>query len=229
MQLALKDVALAMLGHLGKIAEVQINDADRPKDGNYLYGAFGRDFGTLDGKRLMVVALTRSQWKNLVEVTELAEELAVLAKRLRLDFDKEATGSGHDGRSPGCSSRGSRPSCWPRCGRSFERSGVHLGRPRRSTCAEVLSSTTPGTVLGRRGCRCPPRPAGYRQLPDAGAAAELQWPGSRARPPGADAAGERTDEILLDLLGLDGAEVGRLHDDGVVAGPERSAYNTAVD
>ena len=88
-RLALKDVALAMLGHLGKIAEVMVNDGDRPKDGNYLYGAFGRDFGTLDGKRLMVVGLTKNQWKSLVEATGLAEELDQLAKRLRLDFDKE--------------------------------------------------------------------------------------------------------------------------------------------
>jgi 2-methylfumaryl-CoA isomerase len=31
--------------------------------------------------------------------------------------------------------------------------------------------------------------------------------------------GEHTDEILADLLGLSDAEIGRLHDDGVVAGP----------
>jgi crotonobetainyl-CoA:carnitine CoA-transferase CaiB-like acyl-CoA transferase len=51
-RLALKDVALAMLGNFGMIAEVMVNDADRPRQGNYLYGAFGRDFETLDGKRL---------------------------------------------------------------------------------------------------------------------------------------------------------------------------------
>jgi 2-methylfumaryl-CoA isomerase len=31
--------------------------------------------------------------------------------------------------------------------------------------------------------------------------------------------GEHTDQILLDILGLSEAEVGRLHDAGVVAGP----------
>ncbi|MFO1119571.1 MAG: CoA transferase [Rhodospirillales bacterium] len=82
-QLALKDVA-ATLGHLGKIAEVMVNDGDRPKDADYLYGAFGRDFGTLDGKRLMIVGLTKNQWKSLVAATALDEELAVLAKRPRL-------------------------------------------------------------------------------------------------------------------------------------------------
>ena len=56
MRLALSDVAFAMVGHLGKIAEVQVNQHERPKTGNYLYGAFGRDFATKDGKRIMVVA-----------------------------------------------------------------------------------------------------------------------------------------------------------------------------
>ena len=37
-RLALKDVALAMLGNFGMIAEVMVNDADRPRQGNYLYG-----------------------------------------------------------------------------------------------------------------------------------------------------------------------------------------------
>ena len=32
------------------------------RDGNYLYGAFGHDFGTSDGRRVMVVALTGRQW-----------------------------------------------------------------------------------------------------------------------------------------------------------------------
>jgi 2-methylfumaryl-CoA isomerase len=32
--------------------------------------------------------------------------------------------------------------------------------------------------------------------------------------------GEHTDQILLELLGLSEGEVGRLHDAGVVAGPE---------
>ena len=35
-----------MVGNLGKIAEVEITHHERVKDGNYLYGAFGRDFAT---------------------------------------------------------------------------------------------------------------------------------------------------------------------------------------
>ncbi len=57
-RLSLSDVAFAMVGNLGRIAEAQLGSRDQPKDGNYLYGAFGHDFETRDGRRVMVVALT---------------------------------------------------------------------------------------------------------------------------------------------------------------------------
>jgi 2-methylfumaryl-CoA isomerase len=85
-RIALADVALAMIGNLGKIAEVMINDQDRPKDGNYLYGAFGRDFETLEGQRVMVVALTDSQWKSLVRATGMEPVFGELEKRSGLDL-----------------------------------------------------------------------------------------------------------------------------------------------
>jgi 2-methylfumaryl-CoA isomerase len=87
-KVALADVAMAMLGNLGKIAEVMINDSDRPKDGNYLYGAFGRDFETLDGKRLMVVALTTGQWTNLCDATEFGPAFNELGTRMGLDLSE---------------------------------------------------------------------------------------------------------------------------------------------
>ena len=45
-RVALSDVAFAMVGNLGKIAEAQLLRRERQKEGNYLYGAFGRDFLT---------------------------------------------------------------------------------------------------------------------------------------------------------------------------------------
>jgi len=85
-RIALADVALAMIGNLGKIAEVMINDQDRPKDGNYLYGAFGRDFETLEGQRVMVVALTDPQWESLLRATGLEPVFSELGKRSGLDL-----------------------------------------------------------------------------------------------------------------------------------------------
>jgi 2-methylfumaryl-CoA isomerase len=40
--------------------------------------------------------------------------------------------------------------------------------------------------------------------------------------------GEHTDEILATCLGLGDAEIGRLHDAGVVAGPEPEEASVAV-
>ena len=72
-RVALSDVAFAMVGNLGKIAEAQVFRRERQKEGNYLYGAFGRDFLTKDEHRIMIVALTSRQWKALVEATGLQE------------------------------------------------------------------------------------------------------------------------------------------------------------
>lgn len=83
--LAPNDVALAMLGHLRKIAGVTINASDRPKDGDYLFGAFGRAFGTLDGRRVMVVGLTKAQWTSLCTATGLGEELEAFGAWRGLD------------------------------------------------------------------------------------------------------------------------------------------------
>jgi 2-methylfumaryl-CoA isomerase len=41
--------------------------------------------------------------------------------------------------------------------------------------------------------------------------------------------GEHTDEILLDLLGLSEAEVGALHDEGIVAGPKPSSTQLCLE
>jgi 2-methylfumaryl-CoA isomerase len=42
----------------------------------------------------------------------------------------------------------------------------------------------------------------------------------RGRPTVAPRLGEHTDQILLEILGMTSHEVGKLHDDGVVAGPK---------
>jgi 2-methylfumaryl-CoA isomerase len=223
-RIALKDVALAMLGNLGKIAEVMINDTDRPKDGNYLYGAFGRDFGTLDGKRLMVVGLTPNQWSSLVKATGLAEELDALAKRLHLDFNKE--GDRFRARreiarilDPWFATR-----MLAEIRRIFDRHAVTWA-PYRSVRETIeydpdCSTQNPmfamveqpgiGTYL------TPGSPIDF--------SAVERLPAKRA-----PMLGEHTDEILLDVLGLSEAEVGRLHDAGVVAGPDQSGHHDRVD
>ncbi len=88
-EIALADVAFAMVGNLGKIAEAQVNRTERLKDGNYLFGAFGRDFMTKEGRRIMIVGLTGRQWKSLVEATDLQEAVGSIEKLLGVDLTKE--------------------------------------------------------------------------------------------------------------------------------------------
>jgi 2-methylfumaryl-CoA isomerase len=85
-RVALSDVAFAMVGHLGRVAEAQLGSRDTPKDGNYLYGAFGHDFATSDGRRVMVVALTTRQWNSLLEVTGLAATVEAIEQAMGIEL-----------------------------------------------------------------------------------------------------------------------------------------------
>lgn len=86
--LALSDIAMGMLGNLGQIAEV-LDQGDRAKTGNDLYGAFGRDFRTADGRDLMVVAITARQWFGLLRALQIEEEIAAMEAALETSFARE--------------------------------------------------------------------------------------------------------------------------------------------
>lgn len=87
--LALADVALAVAGHLGFLADAQLSGADRPRVGNHLYGGLGRDFLTADGKRVMVVALTRRHFADLAAATGLTGTFTELERLLGADFTED--------------------------------------------------------------------------------------------------------------------------------------------
>ncbi|SBT04048.1 Acyl-CoA transferase/carnitine dehydratase-like protein [Candidatus Accumulibacter aalborgensis] len=212
-RLALKDVALAMLGNFGMIAEVMVNDADRPRQGNYLYGAFGRDFATLDGKRLMVVGLTGMQWRRLTKATGLREPVSALAARLGLDFEDE--GNRYRARQeiakllePWFHAR-----TLAEAALTLDAHGVAWG-PYRTVREEIAldpdcSTDNPLFTLteqpGIGSYLMPSTPLDFDRV---------------ARLPAMPAPklGEHTDQILLEILGLSEAEIGRLHDARVVAG-----------
>lgn len=88
-RVALADVAMSMAGSLGFLAEAQINNVDRQRIGNYLYGGFARDFTCSDGGRVMVVALTARHWHDLVRVTDLEAPITALQVALGANFTVE--------------------------------------------------------------------------------------------------------------------------------------------
>jgi len=212
-RLALEDVALAVMGHLGFLAEAEAG-VDRARYGNYLFGAFGRDFLCADGERVMVVGLTPKQWRSLCEATALAENMQALANRLELDFRRE--GDRFKAREqiaalvePWVATRtlsevaetfDAHAVCWNRYQTVRQ---LVAGNPSCSTDNPMftrLQQPGIGPVL------TPGLPLDFGSHPRRAAVA-------------APALGADTEAVLCGVLGLSAAEYGRLHDRGVVAGP----------
>jgi 2-methylfumaryl-CoA isomerase len=80
------DVAVAALASLGWLAESEISGG-READGNFVYGAFGADFITADGQRVMVVPITERQWAALTTISGVADALRKLGPTIGVDFD----------------------------------------------------------------------------------------------------------------------------------------------
>lgn len=212
--LALKDVALAMLGHLGFVAEATMHDADRARYGNYLYGAFGRDFVTADGRRVMVVGLTDGQWAALCAATDTADTMQAVGASLGRDLTRE--GDRFEAReaiaaalAPWFSSR-----AYADVAAVLTKHRVAWGpyRTLREALAEDADCAVGAGLFesmhahGQPAYLAPTIPLGF-------SAAERV----PVRP--APQLGAHTDEILLEIAGVSEAELGRLHDAGVVAGP----------
>lgn len=212
----LADIAMATLGHLGQIAEVTVAGGDRPRMGNELYGAFGRDFLTRDGQRAMIVAITPRQWSGILKALDIAAVVAALEGELGVSF-------AHD--------EGVRFAHRQRLFPLVEKAVADL--PLRELAARLDANDVcwgPYRTL-HEALRADPRlaaanplfaaldhPSGVR-YPTPGAAASFMG-STREDARRAPRLGEHTDEVLAALLGLPEHAIGRLHDAGLVAGAE---------
>lgn len=214
--LALSDMALSTLSHLGVLAEAELLDQERPSIGNHIYGAFGCDFGTADGRRVMVAGISANQWQGLVKACGAAEAIAALQRERGLDFADEA--QRYAAREaiaallrPWFEARpyaevaaalDAHRVCWG----PYQTAREALAQDRRVSAANPVFERidTPGVGSHL----------------SAGAAARLDRADRDPTPP-APLLGADTDQVLHELLGLASPEIGRLHDSGVVAGPER--------
>ena len=93
--LPLGDVALAVTGHLGFLAEGHFTNAGRPRIGNHLYGGFARDFQTGSGDFVMIVTLTPRHYADLARVTGRGEALGAVEQALGADFTKDSDRYAH--------------------------------------------------------------------------------------------------------------------------------------
>ncbi len=88
-RIPLSDVAIGTVANLGSLAEVLMSGANRERLGNEVYGAFGKDFVTSDGIRMMVMAITPRQWAGLVHVLSIAGDVAAIERERGVSFAKD--------------------------------------------------------------------------------------------------------------------------------------------
>jgi 2-methylfumaryl-CoA isomerase len=208
--LALSDVMLATVANLGLLAELRANGTTRPAIGNDVYGAFGRDFPTRDGRRVMLVAISNRQWRALGKATGLADKLAMIGQLLDVDMNDE--GGRYLARdaiaaviAPWCAAR---------------------------TLAEIRTALDGAGVLWgpyqdfrqllEEDPRCSPANPMFAERDQPGIGplllprTPLGFAGGVRPPCPAPLLGQDTDAVLAEVLGLSAAAIGRLHDAGIV-------------
>jgi len=211
--LALSDVAMSTVANLGHVAEAELLGEQRPRLGNDLYGAFGRDFVTSDGERFIVVAISIKQWQGTLEATGITDAVTELERELGVDFTDEGARFEHRDRlfalvedyarrtpmAEVAASLDANGCCW---GRYSDFLGMVRDDPRCSTANPMFQRVDQPGVGSVLSAGSPLR---------FGADAEVVVPP-------APVLGADTDQVLEDLLGLSSAEIADLHDRGVVAG-----------
>jgi len=211
--LPLQDMALAATSALGYIGEAVVNQVDRPRYGNEIFGTFGRDFRTKDGRFVMICIFSDRHVDALAGAGGFKQAFATIEKDTGFDLKSDA-GRWH-ARDRLCA--------------------VIEPWVARHTAEEV------GTALKKAGALWAPYKT-FRELavdreavldnpmftildqPGIGrypvAASPLQFGAVPRQPPKtAPVLGQHTDEILSGILGLPGSEIARLHDEKVVGGP----------
>ena len=212
--LSLADVAFAMVANLGYLAQAQVLGESRPPIGNDMYGAFGRDFATKDGRRVMVVAISLKQWEALVDATGIAPQLGAIEQALGVDLRLEGDRfAARDALAafiaPWFATR-----TFATVTETFDAHGVCWGP--YQTFRQLVDEDW----------RCSPRNPVFTDLDQPGIGV-VRTPGSplnftalgREQPRGAPRLGEHTVQILADDLGMTSSEIGALHDAGIVASP----------
>ncbi len=210
----LSDVAIGTVANLGGIAEVMGTGADRPRLGNTVFGLFGRDFTTRDGKRTMIVAVTHRQWANLVAALNLGDAIGRVEAERGVSFAKDdgLRFTHRDALFPlfeaAIAARDHAD-----LAAAFDAGGiVHSAYGTMADAVRDPRLVTENPIFGTAD-----DPSGTR-YPAVGAFATL--PGEERRPPApAPRNGQHSEQVLAETLGLSSGEIARLFDAGIAAPP----------
>src|SRR5688500_8944666 len=191
--LPLQDMALAVTSALGYIGEAAVNEVDRPRFGNEIFGTFGRDFKTkaggfgeafkkIEAAKGVDLKTDAGRWTARAELCAVIEPWVAAQTAAEVSAALKKAGA-----------------LW---------APYQTFRELAADKANVLDNPM-FTVLDQPGIGRYPV-----------AATPFQFGAFERQPPRvAPALGQHTDEILSGVLGLSDREIGKLHDDKVVGGP----------
>lgn len=211
--LPLQDMALAATSALGYLGEAAVNHVDRQRYGNEIFGTFGHDFKTRDGRYVMICIFSDRHVDALASAGDFTEAFARIEREEGVDLKDEA--DRWKARARLCS--------------------VIEGWTEMHTAAEISAA------LKKAGALWAPYLTFRELLEDRDAVREnplftvLDQPGigrypvaaspvqfgavPRQPPVPAPLLGQHTDEILSGILGLPDLEIAKLHDEKIVGGP----------
>ncbi|MGQ0582272.1 MAG: CoA transferase [Reyranella sp.] len=211
--LPLQDMALSVTSALGYLGEAVVNDVDRPRYGNEIFGTFGRDFKTSDGRFVMICIFSDRH----VDALAAAGGFAAAFKKIEADtgVDLKTDAGRWNARAQLCAVIEPWVATHTAAdvGVALKKAGA-LWAPYQTfrelaADKEAVQENPLFTVLDQPGIGRYPV-----------AASPLQFGAiPREAPKVAPALGQHTDEILSAILGLPAHEIARLHDEKVVGGP----------
>ena len=217
LRVPLGDVAIGTMANSGAMAEMLYRGADRERLGNAIWGAFGRDFVSRDGKRFMVAALTPKQWGAMIDGFDVAAEVAALERELGVDFAS--------GDRPRFDNRHALFDLFQRAADRFDyadladqlaKAGATFERYRTMHEAAndpVLVADNP--LFGPS----PANPSGFAYPATRSFANIPEREAGDPRP--APYLGEHSEEVLTERLGMASGEIARLIDAGIVASSDK--------
>jgi 2-methylfumaryl-CoA isomerase len=211
--LPLQDMALAATSALGYIGEAVVNGVDRPRLGNEIFGTFGRDFRTSDGRYVMICIFSDRHVDALAAAGGFAHDFARIEKEQGVDLKTDA------GRWTARAALCAVIEPWVAShtaadiAAALKKAGAlwspyktfrELAQDREHVLDNPMFTVLEQPGIGRY-------PA---------AASPLQFGAAPRDPPKpAPVLGQHTDEILSGILGLPDHEIAKLHDQKIVAGP----------
>lgn len=213
-RLALQDIALSATAALGYLAEAEANKTDRARYGNDVFGTYTRDFTTLDGGHLVISILTARQLGAIANAASLTDAFASLESELGIDLKQEGDRWAARHRLSQLIAGWIGSLTLAEAGEALTKAGALWGPYKRPS---QLVAGDPAVTANSMFARI--------EQPGVGtiwsASSPLDFRAATRLPPKpAPRLGQHTDEILAGVLGLSSAEIGALHDAGVVAGPK---------